>query len=87
MALVYKVYLQGTDPDDPDYFGYVGERASLLGAQSLAEKKLKQRIYGYFARGQSMGRSILETSNDGPRARLVYDHGSTKRDVPRRQRR
>lgn len=77
MALVYHVYATYMDPDDPDHFGHYGHRASLRGAQTLAEKALKREIRGFHARGRSMGKDILETIANRPgdrRVRIVYDY-------------
>jgi hypothetical protein len=77
VAIVYNVFVNHADPEDPDYFAFVGHRATLAGAQTLAEKKLGKKIYGYYRRGDSMGKAILFTgveSDRGKQAKILYDH-------------
>lgn len=85
-GMVYNVYVTGLDPDDPDSFGYYGNRASLRGAQTLAEKGVKGRVYGWYARGKT-SKEILETNEvNGRRARIVYDWPASSRSRDPRKR-
>jgi hypothetical protein len=49
-TLGWVVEAQGTDPDDFAAFNRLGGRKTLRGAEGLAEKYLRRRIFGYIKR-------------------------------------
>jgi hypothetical protein len=74
-SLLYGVYATHTDPDDLPAYNYVGARKSKAGAQTLAEKFLGKRIYGFKKVGDAYGKDILETWPDksgDPVAKLEF---------------
>ena len=80
MRFGYNVYVSHVDPDDPAYFGLIGARATLAGAQALAERVLGRKIYGFFRAGAPGSKdlatngSLEKIREDGPRhARLLHD--------------
>lgn len=62
-AYTYVVRLNKQDPEYPDEFVQVGIRRTLAGAQTLAERKTKGRIYGFYARGPAYAKESLLEAN------------------------
>lgn len=65
--MIYRVYMSGVDAEDPASLEKIGERKTLAGAQALAARKAKRRIFGWFKQADG----ALQVEIEGVKFRIV----------------